>query len=369
VVYKDGTTYRAESLVAAGTDYSNTDAATTIQNALDALTSGRTWKEKVLLKGANFPLSTTLDIPSYTIFELQGKITLNNSVNDAIMNVGDGAARMDDVDIIGGIYDGNKANQTGGHGIRLWANGSGAARCFIHDVYLKDVKVSGISCDSFTDTIISVCRTNGCGSYGFFAENVGSLAYLGCWARSCAGGFGLLSSDTITYTNCHSWNNTQHGFSISSGTGISIMGGTSRGNTQKGVHLTGTNVDIKIHGLFDYDNGTVSDQLTMEHHTANDTLTNAESETTHTNLGAGGAITLTLPQSTAQGIYFDFAVMAAQELRIDPGAAGAVYINGAKQTDDKYISADDEAESVRLMADGNGDWIAISPVGTWSVEA
>ena len=52
-----------------------------------------------------------------------------------------------------------------------------------------------------------------------------------------------------------------------------------------------------------------------------------------------------------------------------PGAAGAVYINGAKQTDDKYISADDEAESVELVADGNGDWIARHVTGTWTVEA
>jgi len=59
--------------------------------------------------------------------------------------------------------------------------------------------------------------------------------------------------------------------------------------------------------------------------------------------------------------------MAAQQLQIDPGAAGAIYINGAKQADDAYIWADDEAESVKLVADGNGDWIAISPVGTWTV--
>lgn len=107
----------------------------------------------------------------------------------------------------------------------------------------------------------------------------------------------------------------------------------------------------------------------IEHHTSSDTLTNAESGTVHTNLGAGGAVKLTLPQSTYAGVYFDFVVMTTQQLQIEPGAAGAIYINGAKQTDDKYIWADDEAESVRLVADGNGDWIAIGAVGTWGVEA
>lgn len=108
--------------------------------------------------------------------------------------------------------------------------------------------------------------------------------------------------------------------------------------------------------------------LLIEHHTTDDTLTNTESGSTHTNLGASGAVTLTLPQTAPLGTVFKFNVMAAQELRIDPGAAGAVYINGAKQTDNKYISADDEGEHVTLTADGNGDWIAGPYNGTWSVE-
>jgi len=105
------------------------------------------------------------------------------------------------------------------------------------------------------------------------------------------------------------------------------------------------------------------------HHTAAFTISAYESgHVIHTNLGAGGAIAFTLPQTVAAGFTCRFAVMAAQELRIDPGVAGAIYINGAKQTDDKYISADDEAESIILTADGNGDWITSSMVGTWTVE-
>jgi len=80
-------------------------------------------------------------------------------------------------------------------------------------------------------------------------------------------------------------------------------------------------------------------------------------------------MTLTLPQDAAAGCFFHFAVMTAQELRVDPGAAGAIYINGAKQTDNKYITANDEGESVKLIADGNGDWIALYTMGTWGVEA
>jgi hypothetical protein len=97
------------------------------------------------------------------------------------------------------------------------------------------------------------------------------------------------------------------------------------------------------------------------------TLTRSQRNSTFTNLGLGAAHTVTLPQDALAGDKFHFCVMAAQELRIDPGAAGAIYINGGKQTDDAYISADDEAEHVTLTADGNGDWVAGPYNGTWTV--
>jgi len=107
----------------------------------------------------------------------------------------------------------------------------------------------------------------------------------------------------------------------------------------------------------------------IEHVTADRTLLRGESGKVLTNLGAAGAVKITLPQDAKQGDRFEFVVMAAQQLQIDPGAAGAIYINGAKQTDDKYVHADDEGESTTLIADGNGDWISCHTNGTWSVEA
>lgn len=107
--------------------------------------------------------------------------------------------------------------------------------------------------------------------------------------------------------------------------------------------------------------------ITIEAHTGDDTLTVAETGSLHTNFGAGGALKLTLPQDAIAGDFFLFGVMTAQQLRIDPGAAGAIYINGAKQADDAYIWADDEGESVMLVADGNGDWVALFTQGTWTV--
>lgn len=113
------------------------------------------------------------------------------------------------------------------------------------------------------------------------------------------------------------------------------------------------------------------DQALICHHTAAYTISRHETgHIVHTNLGAGAAVTITLPQTVSAGFVCRFAVMTGgQQLRIDPGAAGAIYVNGAKQTDDKYIWADDEGESITLIADGNGDWISMYGVGTWGVEA
>lgn len=143
-----------------------------------------------------------------------------------------------------------------------------------------------------------------------------------------------------------------------------------------GAHRVGRVFDLE------YDsNGAVTNKCWVEvegepvadreiiHLTAARTLDRGEQGATVTNLGAAGAVLVTLPQDAQSGDKFHFCVMAAQELRITPGAAGAVYINGAKQTDNKYISADDEAEHVTLTADGNGDWVAGPYNGTWSVEA
>ena len=105
----------------------------------------------------------------------------------------------------------------------------------------------------------------------------------------------------------------------------------------------------------------------IEAHTADDTLTAAESGSVHSNLGATATVTLTLPASAPQGTVFTFAVQVAQELRVDPGTATIRDDSG--QTPDKYKSADAIGECLTLIADSNGDWVTIAKNGTWTEEA
>ena len=105
----------------------------------------------------------------------------------------------------------------------------------------------------------------------------------------------------------------------------------------------------------------------IEAHTSDDTLTPAESGSVHTNLGATGTVTLTLPASAPAGTVFTFAVQVAQELRIDPGTATIRDDSG--QTPDKYKTANAIGECLALISDSNNDWATIAKNGTWTEEA
>jgi hypothetical protein len=105
---------------------------------------------------------------------------------------------------------------------------------------------------------------------------------------------------------------------------------------------------------------------TVEAHTSDDTLAASESGSVHTNLGATQTVTLTMPASPSAGTQFTFAVQAAYELRVDPGAATIRDDSG--QTADKYKSASAIGASLTLVADANGDWATVAKNGTWAEE-
>ena len=114
-------------------------------------------------------------------------------------------------------------------------------------------------------------------------------------------------------------------------------------------------------------NWLLSAKPAIEAHIADDTLKENESGSVHSNLGATGTVTLTLPASVSKGVHYYFAVQAAQELRIDPGTATIRDDSG--QTADKYKTANAIGECIHIVADANGDWETISKHGTWTEEA
>jgi hypothetical protein len=122
--------------------YSGTDAASVIQSALNSLTSGRTWQEKVVLKG-NFTTSSPIILDSYTILEVYGKITLAAGANCNIIQNKNQDTHDDYITISGGmILDGNKANSNG-NGIYIKNTDDGSS-LLIENVRVQNVKQTGV---------------------------------------------------------------------------------------------------------------------------------------------------------------------------------------------------------------------------------
>lgn len=105
---------------------------------------------------------------------------------------------------------------------------------------------------------------------------------------------------------------------------------------------------------------------TVEAHTTGDLLDAAESGSVHTNLGAAGVVTLTLPEAPPAGTEFTFAVQAACELRIEPGDAAIRDSSG--QAAGKSKAASGIGAALTVVADSNGDWAVTAKTGTWTEE-
>lgn len=109
--------------------------------------------------------------------------------------------------------------------------------------------------------------------------------------------------------------------------------------------------------------------ISVEAHTADDTLTNAENGTCHTNTGAAGAVVLTLPAATV-GRHYYFAVGAAQALRIDPNGTETISLpsSGVPGAAGKYLEADAVGETVHLLCAVAGNWSVVGYTGTWTAQ-
>ena len=109
---------------------------------------------------------------------------------------------------------------------------------------------------------------------------------------------------------------------------------------------------------------------TYEDHTANDTLLAADFPMRHTNSGASGTITLTLPAAVANAEYYaDFHVLEAQALRIDPNGSEQIHVNGSLQAAGKYISCSEIGGFIRLYCRESGVWRTRDKRHAWAVES
>lgn len=114
IVFKSGTTTYARNGATGEIDFSGSVSSTIINYALGNLTSGRTYKEKVLIKG-NYEITSALRVYSFTILLIDGLLTLADSTNENLIENADLADGNTYIDIIGGYLNGNGENQVDGN--------------------------------------------------------------------------------------------------------------------------------------------------------------------------------------------------------------------------------------------------------------
>jgi hypothetical protein len=194
VVFIEGSTVKAQNGHTGNIDYSGTDASTVIQQAIDGLTSGRTWREKVVLKG-NFNLNKqsgktyAINVPTYTILDLSmAKLYLNNGQNCDVIQVtgAAGSSPREHSVIIGGVIDCNKAYQTSGNGIVIWkGSASKIYDTVIYNAYQDGLRYTGESWSEWSGLHEAYnVRVYNAGRYGIYGNYHSDNFYHRCVVQS-----------------------------------------------------------------------------------------------------------------------------------------------------------------------------------------
>lgn len=237
---------------------------TEINTALNALTAGRTWIEKVLLRGS-FTVDAIITVPSYTILEVQGRIKVANNVNVGVLENADSVAGNSHITLLGGVYDGNEANQVGGLNSHAIAFGGACT-----DLLFAETVVENASYDNYIvhgagskDINFINCTANGGRDDGFNPLTCKGVSFTGCVAKNAVNdGFHLsVGSENVSAQGCISHDNGGYGYAVYS-QGANLTGNIGYANTNGGVFiedaadyvniskntLSGGNVGIYVEG-------------------------------------------------------------------------------------------------------------------------
>jgi parallel beta-helix repeat protein len=255
--------YRAMCNKCGGTDYSNSDAATVIQNAIDALTNGG----KIFIKRGTYLISTSITMKSSIVLEGEGYnktiLKLANNVNDTLIKIGDGTNTIARVEIKELTLDGNKDNNSAGHGIHV--NTVELCRLLVKNVYIQYFKEHGIYLEHGGGAIIDSIRFIDCDGNGskvtspdhLFSNIVVAKSGLSCIS---------LEHEHSHLTSFHVWGGGQLGTTATDQCGVYISGrkytvisGESESNKRIGVAISDSTIGKNhIIGVLCWNNGSAS---------------------------------------------------------------------------------------------------------------
>lgn len=221
-------------------DYgSNTPGTTTggIKEALAALTIGRTWKETVTVIGNIDNISESIILQSYTRLELQGKLTCSNNcsiisgqgvlINQQAIT---GTSYDTDIEVVGGIIDCNKANNTTTYEGIIFLN---LKNFVLEKVEVMNSPEDGIVVGQQGAYLCSGqardCICHDCAATGFVVNDEGLINVSGGQYYANTGGGFSVTHDSAAYEHLneglvaiglHAYQNTGAGISSSYQAGI-----------------------------------------------------------------------------------------------------------------------------------------------------
>ncbi len=192
-----------------------------IQAAIDACSGTR--MQKVLLLGT-FTIAATIYMESYVSLETHGSVTLVNSAGNITLLR---ANNKDHFEVIGGKWDGNKANQTdqSASGLFGFYFYSGCNNFLVRDVEICNchheasyTTGNGMYLDGVTYAEIRDCYVHNCGEDAspYIAANAngiqvsGNSTYvkvIGCTIDTCNGGIYVFATTGNTLKYCNFSNN------------------------------------------------------------------------------------------------------------------------------------------------------------------
>ena len=172
IIYSGSGLYWALNGSTGKIDYSGSNASTVISGSINALTSGRTWKDKVTVKGDIVFSTTSLDIPSYTILDLS-QATISGFTATPIAITG----TKTDIEIFGGRLISSGVPTSVG-----FISTSGEMTNFsIHDVYMSGSYWSSFPTQATpTKDDFGILISGGAKNlqiYNIQAKNIGNIVY------------------------------------------------------------------------------------------------------------------------------------------------------------------------------------------------
>lgn len=244
-IWKDGSDYFAKD--ANGLiQYFDDDASEVINDAVDSLTAGRTWKDKVFLKGSIL-LTNPIILPSYVSLQFED-LTASSSLTGNMIE----ATNQTNIEITGGVLDGQSYPNAG-----IFLN------------FVSDIKIYNVKAKNFTGDGISVSNCTGADLFSPLCEYckmrgiyiVGSM-YVNVYGgivQFCSDGLGVGTTSaqvkihgTIAKDNAYYYAWGSGMFAANAAWGVEFIGVSCYGN-DNGLEIDDTGDVAVIGGVF-YEN-------------------------------------------------------------------------------------------------------------------